>query len=207
MVRWCGFVATLKEWQSLAGSIIGGIFALSVALIVARQARRGEERSAAYLLITELIAVIGFNGANQKKAASIGSPAERNQFLVNAITRSRPRISPQFDAAVARVRTCDMHLAATLGQISIFLRDVEALVARGEQSAMTVGELLVSTELPEKYDAISHEAEFAVRLLDRYALAHPWRSKLRRAVLGPQKWEADGRAALAKGSFTDYKPD
>jgi hypothetical protein len=199
---WCHFVATLKEWQSLAGSIIGGVFALTVALIVSRQARRGEERSAAYLLITELVAVIGFNESGQKKAASIADAAQRTHFLTGAIVRSRPRVSPQFDAAVARVRNCDMHLAATLGHISLFLRDVEAIVEHLQQAGLPL-----SDELIDKYDAIGRESQFAVRLVERYALASlPFLNRLRRAAFGPQKWERDGRAALAKGSFRDYRP-
>ena len=95
-----------------------------------------------------------------------------------------------------------MHLAATLGHISLFLRDVGAIVEHLQQAGLPL-----SDELIDKYDAIGRESQFAVRLVERYALASfPFLNKLRRAAFGPQKWERDGRAALAKGSFRDYRP-
>lgn len=35
------FIDTLSKWQTLVGSILGGIFVLSTALVVARSARNG----------------------------------------------------------------------------------------------------------------------------------------------------------------------
>ena len=50
-------LSLLKEWQTLIGSILGGIFALLVALIVAHSARRQEEISSGMLVIGYLVEI------------------------------------------------------------------------------------------------------------------------------------------------------
>ena len=51
-------IATLKEWQELAGAIIGAIAALGVALLVAYSARRRDDVSAAMVLVGNLTTLI-----------------------------------------------------------------------------------------------------------------------------------------------------
>lgn len=51
------WVQSLKEWKEVVGAFLGGVFALSAALIVARDARRRSERSAGMMLLRYLAKV------------------------------------------------------------------------------------------------------------------------------------------------------
>jgi hypothetical protein len=207
------FLATLKEWQSLAGAIVSGVISLCVALLVASHARRASERSSAMLLIGDLSAVMAMVKSGNAYADENRIPDDRRmRFLANSFVDHRPRLSPLIDAAASQVRNCEVNLAATLAHLTLFLRDIEAIAERIEEDRRTVSAtqaprppLLQEADLGmlvSKFGSVSLEAEFSINLLQRYVLSRfPIWHKLRRRLLGPTGWERDGIEALKRGDF------
>jgi hypothetical protein len=79
----------VKEWPTLIGAFLGGLFALWVALIVARDARHRAERSAAMTLVRHLAKVT----ACGKDSLKYPEGRERGEFI-NASSLRCPIISP-----------------------------------------------------------------------------------------------------------------
>ena len=123
-------LAFLKEWKELVGPVIGGVFALLVALLVAHQARRAEERASAMLLIGELARVTAMieqaSGSAERRNASEGA---LDAQLAEQFCHYRVRLSPLFEASMSRVMNCDTYLAANLTLAFAFLRDTEPAAA------------------------------------------------------------------------------
>ncbi len=103
-------VAFLREWKELVGAVIGGIFSLLVALLVARQARRAEVDTAATLLIGEFLRIYAMVENAQAPRDHALTPEERAHVLAEHLCRFRVRLSPLFDASVARVLHTDVYL-------------------------------------------------------------------------------------------------
>ena len=58
-VRWESFVEAVKQWQSITGAVVGGIFSLLVAIIVGHIIRRREDRASGMLLAGSLVPSMG----------------------------------------------------------------------------------------------------------------------------------------------------
>lgn len=146
MTSW---VQHLKEWQELAGAIIGGVIALFVALIVAHDARRRSERSAAMMLGRHLLKLI----ACWVHAQTHPEGRERGDY----ISVMFPHIPEQYAGSLAAVATVHVHLAAHLNAVEYISADIarilearERLVA--EAHKFPVGSL-VRTNLDEEIAA------------------------------------------------------
>lgn len=126
-------LAVLEKWQTLAGAILGGLFALCVALLVASKARRHEEDTAAMLLSGELKP---FEVADQvlSEIGSVESTTPQDELLRYAVQlkRFRPHLSPLFDSSMARVMTVDTNLAAFLRFFQFHISGAEQCFARVE---------------------------------------------------------------------------
>lgn len=116
----------LKEWQSLAGAIIGATASVSVAFLVGYINRRREDRSAALVLTGTLVTVRGAHSIlnNLAKKESV-SDADYPMWLAGRLASSRPSLSPLFEGCVARLMPIDPHLAAHLELFGVIYRGVE----------------------------------------------------------------------------------
>jgi hypothetical protein len=192
-----------REWKELAGALVGGLFALGVALLVARQARRAEERASAMLLIGELQRIVAMveNAASSAQKKEI-PPADHSLFVAQLYATYRVRLSPLADAAMSRVMLCDVHLAACLTIVFSFIRDTEPAILRLEADSAAASrkessqrsEADIQTDInvvTTSYRKTGLFARSAVRLLEQQALGQfPTWHKVRRRVF-PNAWEKE----------------
>jgi len=82
------FIAYLDHWQTLLGSILGGLVALLAALIVARTQTRREQRAAAILLISDLLAIDAhLNSMRGNASKNRLSDDEYREFVVKYLLK------------------------------------------------------------------------------------------------------------------------
>ena len=87
------FIDFLYKWQTLVGSILGGIFALWVAFIVGHAVRRREEVSSGMLLIGDLAKVRIMSEALNELAKKQNIPENDYPFwFAEKLTGSFPKL-------------------------------------------------------------------------------------------------------------------
>lgn len=125
----------LYKWQELSGALVGGVIGLLAALIVARDARKREERAAAMTLIVDLVSVsAAWNQLNDRLGNVDVSPDEQAQWIVDRLLGLRPRLLPLFDSAMFRVMPIHDHLAAHLSLFRSIYGQVENRLERLRQA-------------------------------------------------------------------------
>lgn len=126
-----GIIKFLYEWQTLVGSIMGGIFALLVALVVGHIVRRREEISSAILVIGDLTNVrIAFEtlmdlGKNQNI-----SEEYYPVWFAGKLSESFPRLSPMFESSAIRMMPISSFLAAHLALFHKIYTGIEIRINR-----------------------------------------------------------------------------
>lgn len=135
----------LAKWQTLLGALLGGVFSLSVALIVARSATRREERVSAILLLSDLMSVRAA-AENLARIAAEQKVSEENYplWVSEKLSWRRPRLSALFESNVARVVGLDARLSAHLNLFKISYTSLEEHLARVAEDA----EQLRTKDLP-----------------------------------------------------------
>lgn len=123
--------AFLDKWQTLAGALLGGLFSLGVALVVARSATRREERVSAILLLSDLMSVRAaaenlMNIAKEQQVSEESYPL----WISEKLSWRRPRLSMLFESNVARVVSVDARLSAHLSLFKIACTLLEEHLAR-----------------------------------------------------------------------------
>ncbi|HBH37972.1 MAG TPA: hypothetical protein DDX06_06245 [Curvibacter sp.] len=206
-------ISFLRDWKELVGAVIGGVFSLFVALLVAYQARRSEEKTAATLLIGEFLRVNAMvNNAGSSGQDLEATPEQERHLLAERLCRFRVKLSPLFDASIARVMHCDVYLAATMTLASSFIRDTEPVIERLAEDVAA----LHRGEEPKRIDAtidsdidvvtsgyklIALHAKHSARLLQDLVLgAFPTWCKIRRR-LSPSRPDQELFALLKRGSI------
>jgi hypothetical protein len=120
------FICELRQWQSIAGAITGGVFALCVALLVSYLARRREERASGMLVVGVLLQFIARNDSLKRLAEKNVIPkADHHKWLSEKLTQSRPKVSPLFDASLYRLMAAHPHLAAHLELFKMLSADLD----------------------------------------------------------------------------------
>jgi hypothetical protein len=176
------FVAFAQKWKELVGAFIGGVFSLLVALLVASQARRAEERTAATLLIGEFLRVHSMVDSAKRTSEQHLSPEQTSQLLAERICQYRVRLSPLFESSIARVLHVDVYLAGTMTLAASFIRDTEPIIERLSEdvAALQRGAGPVRNEdmihadiktISSGYELISLHAKHSARLLQEIVLA------------------------------------
>lgn len=176
------FLAFIREWKELVGAIIGGVFSLFVALLVAYQARRAEEKTSATLLIGEFLRIQAMVQNAEPSNDKTLSQAERGLVLAEHLCRFRVRLSPLFDASIARVMHYDIYLAATMTLASSFIRDTEPVIERlaedvaalhrGEQPRRNEATINADIKVvSSSYRLIAEHAKHSARLLQQIVLS------------------------------------
>lgn len=126
MIECNSLIHVLHEWQDLAGAIAGGIFALSVALLVSHLARRREERAAAMLVVGALVEFIARNTRLKELAEKKPVPEQdHHKWLAEKLTQSRPKVSPLFDASLYGLMDVHPYLAAHLELFKVMFADMD----------------------------------------------------------------------------------
>ena len=123
------FINFAREWKELVGALIGGVFSLLVALLVASQARRAEEKSSATLLVAEFLRIHAMVKAAKNTGVDLSEEKGR-QLFVERLCHYRVRLNPLFESAIARVLPVDIHLASTMTLASSLIRDTEPIIER-----------------------------------------------------------------------------
>jgi hypothetical protein len=123
----------LNRWQDLAGAIVGGIFALWVAFVVARDARFRAERTAAMTIIGALTRLrAAYNGAVR------AAPKEKGDdgiavYVAAQFALQSPLPSESFAPSAASLFHLDGHLAAHLTLIETLLDHIRHPLGRTER--------------------------------------------------------------------------
>lgn len=109
-------IAFLDKWQTLIGAILGGIIALGAALIVAYRAERRSDIAAAMQIIGTLVSVrtAGHLLDELAEEKGIANPDDRAAWQAEKLVSLRPKLSPLFEASIARVMPLDVTTAAHL---------------------------------------------------------------------------------------------
>ncbi len=121
----------LKEWQTLIGAFLGGIFALLVALIVAYKVRRRDEIASAYILLADLRSFIVQAETLKKVSKEQGSSPEKSSLMTMAgLLSSPPTLSPLFEESVMRVSPVNKYLAVHLALFKKIFSEIEISLQR-----------------------------------------------------------------------------
>ena len=119
-------VCFLEKWQSLIGAIIGGVFALMVALLVAYKAKRQEDLMAAMLVVANLVAVKTASNVLSKLSKDDGiSDEDIAYWYSEKLVRKRLQISPLFEAYRIRLMPASVHLAGHLEMFQMCFNSAE----------------------------------------------------------------------------------
>ena len=105
----------LFKWQALIGSILGGIFALAAALVVAMTVRRREDVASGMVVISILLEIrIAFEALKDLAEKDKVGEEEHPLWFSEKLLNSYPKLSPSFDSSVACLLPINVHLAAHL---------------------------------------------------------------------------------------------
>jgi hypothetical protein len=125
------FIGLIFKWQTLVGSILGGMFALGTALIVARSARRRDEQAAGMIALATLAPV----QVTSKTLAALSSRdgVTEDKFPIwfaEMVAHARPSVSSLFDSSAARLMSVDVSLAAHLSLFQQTYSQAESVLKR-----------------------------------------------------------------------------
>lgn len=118
--------AFLDQWQTLIGSIIGGLFALWVALLVAGRTRRQDDLVAAMMLYGNLNTVVSAKNALIELAGQQSiEPENLPYWAAEKLVRVPISLSGQFEASRIRMMPIDVYLAVNLEMFQKLYAQVE----------------------------------------------------------------------------------
>lgn len=205
-------VKLLHEWENLTGALAGGLFSLGVALIVANSARRVEERTAAMIVISNLVQFLMRVRTLKRLAAEQNiSDKDYGMWVSEKLTYSRPKLSGTFEASVARLLPTHVSAAAHLETFYMLAREIDERIDRVTEdfndfhangkakrplAVMESDAKLIGSGL---YDAELH-ADLAVYMLTRLVLGkYPTFYRLRRRFCPSETDMRSIRALLPPG--------
>ncbi|CAE6886728.1 hypothetical protein R75471_02126 [Paraburkholderia domus] len=110
-----GFIATLHDWQDLAGAIIGGLMGVTGALIVAARATRRERRIAASTVLPDVMSLRACNDQISKAQKVSYLDKRGNARLVcNMLLRARPAITALHSPVITQLYDIDARVYSHL---------------------------------------------------------------------------------------------
>jgi hypothetical protein len=174
----------IYKWKEITGAIIGGLFSLGVALIVARDARTRENRSASTLLIVTFTNLLARHASLTDLEKGQSVPAQdRHKWLSEKLAKSGPKLSPLAEAALARLLPINAALAAHLELFRTLHGELESHTERISQNYREFhehGKAFRSADVMEAdakivvsaFDCAAKHAECAAYLLEKLVLSH-----------------------------------
>ena len=165
------FASFIHRWQTLIGALMGGIFALATAFVVAGSAIRRAQRTAAVLLIVDLLSVLRVSD-NLKRLAQEQSVEETKYplWVSKKLSWRRPKLTSAYDSLAANLVGVDYALSAHLSLLKIVYSNLEEHLARIEtdiEDRRTKG----SPRIPRALQATEADASSVASAL-RLAGAH-----------------------------------
>lgn len=148
----------IAQWQTLTGSILGGVFALLTALVVASSAVRTARRTAAALLIVDLLSISRVSECLESRAKEDRITEENYPLWVSEkLNWRRPQLSSSYDAHVANLVGVHEGLSAHLSLLKMVYSGLDDHLARIKADAedrRTIGPLRMPRTLQDtKADA------------------------------------------------------
>lgn len=117
---WQSVVAFLDKWQSLLGGLIGGVVAISAALIVAYSGRRREDRAAATLVFSKLDELRITAEAVEEAATEKGQSFVECAREVGDLPGAKPSLT--FRETIFRLSTADEGVGVYLDAVGKLIR-------------------------------------------------------------------------------------
>ncbi len=187
----------LDHWQTMLGSIFGGLIALMAALIVAQAQTRRERRTAAMLVFSDLLEIVAVSRNLRTLATDSNvSEVEYPRWLAEKLSLRRPTISPHFEAEMVRLLDVDVSLAAHLRLFRISFSIVEDRIldlkdrftegSSGSPNALKKPSQRDSADfksIATELDRAASHADYAIHYLENLVLSKmPTLSRLRMAL-------------------------
>lgn len=121
----------LFKWQTLAGALLGGIFALGAALVVAWRSERRQDLASAMLVVSTLVSVRSA-AANLEELAEQEVVADdlKDIWLLEKLAWLHPPLSDSFEASAMRIYPLNVQIAAHVDLFLTMYRDVVKRVER-----------------------------------------------------------------------------
>lgn len=179
-----GLVKFLSDWQTLIGAVAGGIVALLAALVVAFRSERRSDLAAAMYLVGTLVAVrvAGQQLNNLATKQQVTNPDVRAVWQAEKLVWLRPKLSPMFEASMARIMPLD---GTTASHLTFFhsqylsledkLRRIESDIAefqRGKEPERGKAHLMEDAKSSKRvFDDVVVYADCAVHLLSKFVLS------------------------------------
>ncbi|MES9901473.1 MAG: hypothetical protein ABW168_02180 [Sedimenticola sp.] len=124
-------VSFIDKWQTLLGAIIGGIFALWVALLVAYKVRRQEDLAAAMLLVGNLVTFkSSFDVLTKLAVEDRVTNEELPLWFSEKHVKRRLKLSPLFEVSRIRLMPIDTYLAVHLEMFQFIFADIDEKIER-----------------------------------------------------------------------------
>jgi len=122
------------KWQTLIGAVLGGIFALATAFVVALTMRRREEVASGMVVVADLAAVrIAAEALNSVAKQEKIKEEEFPLWFSDKLVSSHPKLSTLFEASVARLMPLDVYLAAHLSLFQRIYSEIEIMINKLSQ--------------------------------------------------------------------------
>jgi len=130
-MSWLEFIF---KWQTLIGAVLGGIFALAAAFVVALTMRRREEVASGMVVVADLAAVrIAAEALNSVAKQEKVKEEEFPLWFSDKLVSSHPKLSTLFEASVARLMPLDVYLAAHLSLFQRIYSEIEIMINKLSQ--------------------------------------------------------------------------
>lgn len=124
----------LFKWQTLIGSILGGVIALIAALIVAMSVRRREDVASGMVILSTLVEVrIAFEALNDIAEKENIGEEKYHLWFSEKLIHSHPKLPPSFDSSVACILPINVHLAAHLSLFQKIYSLIPIMLSRLEK--------------------------------------------------------------------------
>ncbi|QGZ61659.1 hypothetical protein [Paraburkholderia acidisoli] len=109
------FIATLHDWQDLAGAVIGGLMGVTGALIVAARATRRERRIAASTVLPEVMSLRACNDEIDKaKKVSRRDRRGKARLVCDMLLRARPTLTTLHSPVITQLYDIDARVYSHL---------------------------------------------------------------------------------------------
>ena len=201
----------LSNWQTLVGAIIGGIFALLVALLVSYKAQRREEISSGYLIIGNLTSFTAAIGSLKTRADKSNIEDDEYPFwLCQQLVVLKPSLSNLYEASVSRIIYKNNILGAHLDLIRTFSNnvdepfsrihdDIEYYYLHGEHKR-SEEHIRADARIVERgYSNIAEHSECAIYLIQRLVTSHVPTWNLFKSYLCPNVLDKKSKKLILTG--------
>ena len=149
-------VEFLSTWQTLVGGILGGLFALLAAVIVAKWSERRQDLSSAMLVVGDLVSVrVSFRVLEEMRVEEQISDSDYLMWILDKLCWQHIKLKQSFDASAMRIYPIHPSIAA---HIEVFVNAYRALQARIDQVLKEFDEERISANDPVYIQRLENQA-------------------------------------------------